>query len=150
MKNLISALVAGAAASLALAGLATGTAHVKHQFGATLSPSAEALVPKGASRAGGTIIGSYTGNATGAVLTFKLSFSALTGAATAAHVHMGRPGVAGPVIVPLCGPCKNGQTGTVKIGKSVIAALAAGKAYVNVHTAKNAAGEIRGQVNVFG
>ena len=34
--------------------------------------------------------------------------------------------------------------------KAVIKALEAGKAYVNVHTAKNPAGEIRGQVKVSG
>ena len=32
----------------------------------------------------------------------------------------------------------------------MIRALESGKAYVNVHTAKNAAGEIRGQVKVSG
>ena len=55
-------------------------------------------------------------------------------------------GAAGPVIAPLCGPCKAAQSGTATISKAVIAAIESGKAYVNVHTAKNAAGEIRGQV----
>jgi hypothetical protein len=52
------------------------------------------------------------------------------------------------VAVPICGPCRNGQTGKVRITKAVVAALEGGNAYVNVHTAKNAAGEIRGQVKV--
>jgi hypothetical protein len=38
----------------------------------------------------------------------------------------------------------------VKISKSVIAAMEGGKAYVNVHTAKNAGGEIRGQIKTAG
>ncbi len=63
---------------------------------------------------------------------------------------MGKVGAAGPVIVPLCGPCKSGQTGKATISGAVIKALESGKAYVNVHTAKNAAGEIRGQVKVSG
>ena len=52
------------------------------------------------------------------------------------------------MIVPLCGPCKSGATGTATISKAVIAALESGGAYTNVHTAKNAAGEIRGQDKV--
>jgi hypothetical protein len=38
----------------------------------------------------------------------------------------------------------------VKIPKAVVDALEDGEAYVNVHTAKNAAGEIRGQVATKG
>ena len=67
----------------------------------------------------------------------------------AAHVHKGRAGVAGAVIVPLCGPCKNGQTGQAKVSKNTADVLESGLAYVNVHTAKNAAGEIRGQVKLL-
>ena len=63
---------------------------------------------------------------------------------------MAKVGVAGNVIVPLCAPCKSGGTGKATISKSMITALEAGKTYVNVHTVKNAAGEIRGQVKVTG
>jgi hypothetical protein len=84
------------------------------------------------------------------VLRWKLTFSRLTGGATAGHIHGAKPGVAGAVLVPLCGPCHTAQTGTVKISKAVIAKLEAGRTYVNVHTAKNPAGEIRGQVKVTG
>ena len=45
---------------------------------------------------------------------------------------------------------QSGQTGKTNISKSVIEAIEGGKAYVNVHTTKNAAGEIRGQVKVTG
>jgi hypothetical protein len=50
------------------------------------------------------------------------------------------------VAVPLCGPCRNGQRGTANLTAATLAALETGRAYVNVHTAKNAAGEIRGQI----
>jgi hypothetical protein len=64
-----------------------------------------------------------------------VTYSHLTGRANAAHIHKGAPGAAGPVVLPLFGPCHNGQTGTVKISKAVVAELEGHRAYVNVHTA---------------
>jgi hypothetical protein len=90
--------------------------------------------------------GNFTGDITRGKLKFTLTFSGLTGPATAAHIHMGAKGVAGPVVVPLCGPCKSAVTKTVPIPASAIAAIKKGKAYVNVHTAKFPNGEIRGQL----
>jgi len=63
---------------------------------------------------------------------------------------MGKKGKAGGVAVALCGPCKSGQSGTVKIKAATEEALEKGGAYVNVHTPKNAAGEIRGQIKLTG
>jgi hypothetical protein len=90
--------------------------------------------------------GTFTGDITGRKLKLTLKFSGLTGPATAAHIHMGAKGVSGPVVVPLCGPCKSPVSKTVSISASVLAAIKMGKAYVNVHTAKYPAGEIRGQL----
>jgi hypothetical protein len=81
-----------------------------------------------------------------AVLTWRLTFSRLTGRASAAHIHTGRRGVAGPVVVPLCGPCRSGATGRATVNAATLAALESGRTYVNVHTPRNAAGEIRGQI----
>ena len=138
----VVALVSG---SLALA------ASVGETYGvnAAMTAKAEVPAPKGASGKG-TFSGSYVESGKTAMLSWKLVFSGLTGPATAAHIHMGKTGVAGPVIVPLCGPCKSGMTGKVKITDKVIDALESGKAYANVHTAKNAGGEIRGQIKVTG
>jgi hypothetical protein len=79
-------------------------------------------------------------------VTWRLTFSGLSGRAMAAHIHRGRPGRAGAVMVALCGPCRNGQRGTASISHAQLRTIRAGGAYVNVHTARNAAGEIRGQV----
>jgi hypothetical protein len=79
-------------------------------------------------------------------MTWKLTFAHLSGKAVQAHVHLGKPGKAGNVLVPLCAPCRSGQTGKAKITHDVEDALERGKTYVNVHTPKNLAGEIRGQV----
>ena len=66
----------------------------------------------------------------------------------AAHIHKGKAGVAGAVIVPLCGPCSRAdREGEDLEGRRRRAR--AGLAYVNVHTEKNPAGEIRGQVKVI-
>lgn len=81
-----------------------------------------------------------------AVITWRLTFSKLTGRAVAAHIHTGRRGVAGPVAVALCGPCRSGATGKATVNAATLAALESGRTYVNVHTARNPAGEIRGQI----
>ena len=53
----------------------------------------------------------------GPSLAWRLTFSGLSGKAVAAHVHLGRVGVAGPVAVPLCGPCASGAHGALKVGR---------------------------------
>jgi hypothetical protein len=66
---------------------------------------------------------------------------------TMAHIHRGAKGVNGPVIVPLD---KNGDTYSVPAGRKLtpeqINDLKAGNLYVNVHTARNKGGEVRGQL----
>lgn len=144
-------VLATCVASLALAALAAeaATAAGTTRISAGLNASQEVPAPDGAvSGARGTFAGSVTGGANPR-LTYTLSFSGLTGDAVQAHVHLGKPGVAGPVAVALCGPCTSGTKASVEIDKSVRAALLNGTAYVNVHTAANPAGEVRGQVGVL-
>ncbi len=104
-----------------------------------------------APNATGAFSGSYVEHGKTATLKWKLTYSRVSGKATAAHIHLGKRGVAGNVIVPLCASnCHSGMTGTATISEKVVAQLEAGKTYVNVHTGKNPAGEIRGQVKVTG
>ena len=117
------------------------------KFSSKLGSSAEVPKPAGVSSAAtGTFTmtlkhagGKYTA-------TWKLTFAGLTGKVVAAHIHRGAPGKAGPVLLALCGPCKSGQSGKAQVTGATANALNGKLAYVNVHTAKNAAGEIRGQV----
>jgi hypothetical protein len=66
---------------------------------------------------------------------------------TMAHIHQGAKGQNGPVIIPLT---KSGDTYTVpagaKLNEAQIKAFKEGGLYVNVHTAKNKGGEVRGQM----
>jgi hypothetical protein len=113
----------------------------------SLRAAQERPKPKGnVRRARGTFTATITRSGTSAVVVWRLTFSKLTGKAVAAHIHSGVRGKAGPVIVPLCAPCRNGASGRATVDASVLGALEAGRAYVNVHTRKNPAGEIRGQI----
>jgi hypothetical protein len=129
-----------------------GPGEIRGQIGVTasiataLTPRQEVPRPRGAGSARGTFTGIVTKAGATTRLAWRLSFSRLTGRAVAAHIHLGRRGRPGPVAVPLCGPCRNGVRRSVTLRPAVVAALEAGRAYVNVHTARNPAGEIRGQI----
>jgi hypothetical protein len=67
---------------------------------------------------------------------------------TMAHIHQGAKGQNGPIIIPLT---KSGDTYTVppgaKLNDAQMKAFKDGNLYVNVHTARNKGGEVRGQLN---
>jgi hypothetical protein len=144
-KKLVS-LVALGVTALILSAVASGGTHAtKMNFTAVLSGGQEIPKPVGVP-SGAT--GKFTASVTGTKITWKLTFSHLTGPASAAHIHAGKKGVAGAVIVPLCGPCKTTTSGSGKLTSAQLKAMKAGTTYVNVHTAKNPNGEIRGQVTM--
>jgi hypothetical protein len=141
-KTLVTLAVVAITAALA-AGIGLAAATKTLQLSAKLTAAREVPKPKGVP-AGAT--GTFTGTLTGKKLKFKLTFAHLSGRAVAAHIHKGKAGVAGPVVVPLCGPCRSGVTKTLMVSSAARNAIEAKRAYVNVHTAKNAGGEIRGQI----
>ena len=149
MLGRIGRFTAGlAAGTLVVAGLAA--AGSTYRVSASLTAAQE--IPKQvvkAPNAKGSFSGTVVEKARAATLKWKLTYSHLSGKATQAHIHAGKRGVAGNVLVALCASnCHSGMTGTAKISHSVVNQIEAGKTYVNVHTAKNPAGEIRGQVKV--
>lgn len=114
---------------------------------AALRAKQEVPKPKGkVQRARGTFTATVTREGTAGRVAWRLTFSRLTGRAVAAHIHSGVRGRSGPVIVALCLPCRTGARGTANVSAAVLSALEAGRAYVNIHTRKNAAGEVRGQI----
>jgi hypothetical protein len=141
-----------AAGALVVAGLASAGATTTYAVSASLNAKQE--IPKQvvkAPNATGSFSGTYVEHGTTATLKWKLTYSRLSGKANAAHIHLGKTGVAGNVLVALCaGNCHSGMTGTAKITSKIVAQIEAGKTYVNVHTAKNPNGEIRGQVKATG
>jgi len=124
--------------------IAMGKSSATKTFGATLNTAQEVPKETGAPASAG---GKFSATLSGTTLKWTLTFSHLTGKASAAHIHLGAKGKAGNVIVALCGPCKSPISGSAKITSAVIKEMNAGKTYVNVHTAKNPNGEIRGQVS---
>jgi hypothetical protein len=148
--------IAGAAAMTALftAGVWIGVSGAGQAVGAAttlsltakLNASQEVPKPRATAAARGAFAAGMIRSGAGGSLSWRLTFQGLSGKATAAHVHLAKRGKAGAVAVSLCGPCRSGARGTAKLNAKTVTALLAGAAYVNVHTAKNPAGEIRGQV----
>lgn len=151
MKKLAPTVAVSLVLALAVAGAASSRSQAadRIQVRGTLDAAQEVPRPAGdVARARGTFTGSLTRTASGVTLAWRLTFAGLTGPATAAHVHVAPRGQAGPVAVPLCGPCASGARGSVQVDQSVVTAVQAGRAYVNVHTGRNPAGEIRAQLAI--
>jgi hypothetical protein len=143
MKKLIALFAAGAICALALAALSLAATQ-KTVWTAALSSGQE--VPKQVVKAAAAH-GLFKGTLSGTTLKWKLTFAKLTGPATAAHIHMAAKGKAGNVVVTLCpSTCTSGVTGTAILTATELSAFKKHLVYVNVHTAKNPNGEIRGQL----
>ncbi len=80
-------------------------------------------------------------------LSWKLTYSGLSGPATMAHFH--GPAEAGKnagVAVAIPNATSSPVEGSATLTDAQAADLVAGKYYINIHTAANPGGEIRGQV----
>ena len=80
-------------------------------------------------------------------LNWTVDYSGLSGPVTAAHIH--GPAAAGTnagVLVSLGTNLANPIKGSATLTDAQVSDLEAGRTYVNVHTADNKGGEIRGQL----
>jgi hypothetical protein len=80
------------------------------------------------------------------VLSYTVTYTGLSGPATAGHIH--GPAAAGAnagVAIPFASAVSP-ISGTATLTDAQMADLMAGKMYANVHTAANPGGEIRGQL----
>lgn len=98
-------------------------------------------------------------------VTYKIQIFNIPSGTTAGHFHVGSAGVAGPVVVDLAPPRDISNdyvlTGTataaslrpnaergIRDWDDFIQSLVGGQTYLNIHTAVNPGGEIRGQLTV--
>ena len=80
-------------------------------------------------------------------ISWKLTYTGLSGPATAAHFHgPAEPGKNAGVEVAIPGATSSPAEGSATLTDAQAADLTSGKYYINIHTAANPGGEIRGQV----
>jgi hypothetical protein len=135
-KTMLATLALGATVAFAVPAFAD-------KMKATLDGKSE--VPANTSAGTGTADLDY--DTASKKLSWKITYSGLSGPATAAHFH--GPAAAGAnagvaVAIPNAGTSP--VEGNATLTDAQAADLMAGKYYINVHTAANPGGEIRGQV----
>ena len=129
--------------ALAIVLLAAGCAADGGYRGTSLTLSGAQEVPPvtTAATGSGTITIGADGSVSGSVTTTGV-------AATAAHIHEAPAGKNGPIIIPLTKTSDNVWTVPpgAKLTDAQYQSFKAGNLYVNVHSAANKGGEIRGQL----
>jgi len=84
------------------------------------------------------------------ILKWTIKYSELSGPATAAHFHSPASlGQNADVVIPISGSLDSPIRGFAKLSGHQIDQLIVGNWYLNIHTALNPQGEIRGQIKTF-
>jgi hypothetical protein len=142
MTSTILRSTVAAIAFVGVLALASPSMAAMVNFKASLSGKSE--VPANAAAGTGSVTATY--DSASKKLSWKGSYSGLTGPATAAHFHGPAPaGKNAGVMVPI-NPHGPSFEGSATLNDAQAKALMDGDIYVNIHTAANKAGEIRGQL----
>ena len=95
----------------------------------------------------GTGTAEVTYDTSSKTLSWTVTFDALTGPATTAHFHgPAEPGANAGVALLIGNNPTSPSKGSATLTDAQAADLQAGRWYINIHTAANRGGEIRGQV----
>lgn len=142
MTRTILRSTAAVIACAGVLGLATPSMAAMMTFKASLSGKTE--VPTNSTAGTGEVTATY--DTATKKLTWKGSYSGLTGPATAAHFHgPAQEGKNAGVLIPIS-PATSPLEGSATLTDAQAKALMDGDVYVNIHTAANKGGEIRGQL----
>ena len=135
--------MAGLAFAALLAGGLLASAETVNLKVAPLAGSNE--VPPVTTAAKGTLTATY--DTTSKKLSWKGSYTGLTGPVTGSHFHSAEKATMnGKVEVPIVAATSPFE-GSATLTDAQAADLMAGRFYINIHTAANPGGEIRGQVS---
>jgi hypothetical protein len=130
-----------------------GSAEGQNQtFGLNAALDARQVVPAQsvpAPAATGSFSATLEVSGTTARITWRLTFTHLSGRALQAHIHRGKLGKTGPIAIRLCGPCRTTSRGSAAVSAVLLRAIKSSGAYVEVHTKQNPRGEIRGQIRLL-
>ena len=142
------------------AGVASASAQ---SFTLTASLSGNNETPAPGLNTGAFGSATVTVDMTARTITYRVDVFNLPSGATASHIHAGAPGTAGPVIINFAPPINAsndfGFSGTltetafvarpdqgIRSFDDALQAILGNNTYVNVHSAVNAGGEVRGQL----
>jgi CHRD domain-containing protein len=131
-------------AAVAVAGTAGAIEAGGRSLSATLTGAAEVPGPGDPEGAGTATL---TVNPGLGQICYELTVSGIA-PATAAHIHLGAVGVAGPVVVPLAPPTGGSSSGCAAVSRELALAILKNPSayYFNVHNAEFPAGAVRGQL----
>ena len=135
MKKQLACIALGASVALTTAFAHAGDVQVK------LSGDQETPAVTTAASGWGTINVGADKSVKGSITTKEVK-------ATAAHIHLAAPGKSGPPVISLVSTADNvwSMPAGATLTDEQFAAFQSGNLYVNVHSAQNKPGEIRGQL----
>lgn len=112
----------------------------------TATPATQTVTATLSGGSGVTTTGTVSGTYDKTTKTLKVSVTHTIAAPTLAHIHKGAAGTSGPSIFTFPAPLTSPLTLSTVLDASQLADLTANLYYVNIHTAANPGGEIRGQL----